>query len=515
MEARSSFLTWFISSSFIAYSNLEIHYLAWCYELNHVVELWTPPCILLYKNLGKATARSPPLGLAYVASYLEQNGFKDRVKIYDSFAMGYTWSDIEHIVRESPAKYFGITCLTATLREVSLIAKLIKKHHPRKIVIVGGVHPTSAPRLTLQKHPEIDYLILGEGEITFRDLLRILDGKGDEEEKKKSISNLKGVAFRNVSNEVVTSYPQFIENVDDLPFPAYHLLPMEKYCPSAKFPRYSRYGAIISARGCPYNCSFCAARVVCGMKIRERTVSSVKKELDLLKERYHIRQVEILDSTFTNNAIRAKKIALELKRRNIKWLCNGRVNEVDLKMLRFFHNCGCEVIEFGFESADLKTLKKMKKNISVSQMKNTIQWAHDAQLMVSGAFMIGNLGDTPSSIRKTLTFVLKQPLDFFSLAIFTPYPGTRAYEEAREKGLIDASFENYESPKQTRPVIHLETISSKKLKQYWLLLTTRFYLRLRFVFRFARNLARNPRMIKMIFPFIYGITREFLGILPD
>lgn len=467
--------------------------------------LITPPCIELYRYLRPTAPKSPPLGLAYIASVLLEHNFK--VDILDTFALDLSWKQIIEKIKNYNAEIFGSSCLTSTLREVVFLSKIIKKFHPHSIFIIGGTHPTAEPIQTISNYPDIDIIGIGEGEYTVLELHEyIAKFYNYNKPFNKQNSNfyeklleIKGIVFKHPTKGIIkTNERPFIENLDEIPYPAYHLLPNDKYAPPSKFPMIKPYSSIITVRGCPYNCIFCAAKIICGRKLRERSIENIRGELKLLKEKYNIKNLWINDSTFTIKRKRSIEVSKILSEYNFKWACNTRVDFVDPILLQFLNRCGCNVIEYGFESGLEKVLKKLKKQITPIQIKKAVEWTKKAGILISGAFMIGIPGDTYKSVKQSLKFARSLNPDFFSLAILTPYPGTEIYDIAKEKGYLAEKFVDYRSPKHFKPVINLPTISNQELSNLWLNSNLKFYIRIKYLITLLKNLIREPKLFYSI-----------------
>ncbi len=442
------------------------------------VLLITPPCIELYSGMRGGAPIYPPLGLAYIAALLLKNNFS--VKILDAFAENLQWPEIEARIKEANPMAVGITGTTSTFREAVQIAKIAKRVLPGVKVIAGGIHTTVLPKYTLQRHPEIDIITIGESDFTMLELARAL-------KEGKSLKKVKGLAFRDGKKIVFTEPRPRIMDLDQLPFPARHLLPNEKYRPPSKAPIKFPFTTVMTSRGCPSACVFCASKVMWGRLLVQRSAENVLSEVEDIVKNYHIKQVIFADDTFTINKQRLFKICDGLAKLGIVWGCSSRVNTIDEEAIKKMKESGCIWLEFGIESGSQRVLDIIKKGINLQQAREAIRLAKKYKIQTSTAFMIGNIGETKEDIEKTIQFMKELDSDYLNLSILTPYPGTESYELAEKKGYLKIGFESYTQPKYSDPVIELPGISTEELKAYWKKGMRQFYLRPSFIIRMLRR----------------------------
>lgn len=461
--------------------------------------LITPPCIKLYAKIRKAAPIYPPLGLLYIASLLEQNNIN--VKIIDSFALNLKFEEIEReIIRYKP-DIVGITSTTTTFSEVVLISNLVKKNFPSSIIIVGGPHVTAIPEEILRNNRNIDIAVRGEGEFTF---LKIL--------KKNAINNIEGISFRK-GEEIVNNLPaQLIEDINFLPYPLRHLLNIENYRTSSKFPSKKPFTTVLTSRGCPFKCTFCAAPIIFGYKVRKRTPENVILELEEIVNRYKIKEIAFVDDTLTFDHKRLTEICSILKEMKLIWICSATVNTVNEDILKFMSRTGCKAIEFGIESGSERILNNIKKDITLKQAIDAVKWAKKSGILVSTTFIIGHLEEDKTSLEETLKFIKYIDSDILHLSLLTPYPGTEVYNKAKVENRLLRNFEEYISPKYTNPVIKLDSITSEELKKYWKRIMLRFYLRPKTIIRIMKRMFFSWDEFKNIvggfFAFISSIIKK-------
>ena len=430
-----------------------------------------PPSKFALREAAGITAL--PLGLAYLASVLEAEG--QRVKIIDCPTLNYDMRSLEKEVKGFKPDVVGITSTTSTIYDAYKVAELIKEINSKAKVVIGGPHVSFTAKETLKECPFIDIVVRGEGEITTKELMLHL-------EKGLSLEEVKGISFRKNGKIVETEDRPFIKNLDKLPFPAYHLLPMDKY----KVGKH-RFANTITSRGCPFSCIFCSSSELCGRVWRARSPENVVEELKVLKSEYDVSEVEFLDDTFTLNSRRVEKICdLMIKENlNLSWSASSRVNTITQRLADIMKKAGCHTIYLGIESGSQKILDLIQKGISVIQAEKAVQIVKRAGINALGSFIIGVPGETTKSIKKTIRFAKRLNLNFVQFSICTPYPGTRLYKIAKEKGLI--LTEDWSKYTILDPVMKTPGILGKELKKWLMRAYLSFYLRPKFLFEQIRR----------------------------
>ncbi|MEM3325596.1 MAG: radical SAM protein, partial [Thermoplasmata archaeon] len=274
--------------------------------------LISPPTDSAIKSIVGTTG--PPLGLAYLASIAREKGFD--VKIVDSIVENLTFEDVEKIINQYSPDIVGITSTTSMIPDAYRVAKIAKDISKDIVTIIGGPHVTFVPELTLNESPDLDYVVKGEGEISFSHLLDVINGKMQPKE-------VLGITYRK-DGSVIDNPPQpLIKDVDAIPEPSWDLLPMEKYEIDN-----IQFGTIMTSRGCPYNCIFCSSSLQFGKQWRGHSVDRVIDELKTLRYKYNKREIEFLDDTFTLNMKRALELTDRIVKEglDIRWSASARVN---------------------------------------------------------------------------------------------------------------------------------------------------------------------------------------------
>ncbi len=374
----------------------------------------------------------PPLGLAYLASSLENAGYR-QVRIFDLNLPGASLRD----VAEFDPDLAGITSMTHVHSTALETAKKIRSFCSARIVM-GGPHPTLFPREVASQDP-VDFVISGEGEIALVALVQALSGGGD-------IKAVPGLTFRD-GPRVVAAAPAPIPELDALPFPSRHLLRTGDY--PLRTPEGEPIFTVLSSRGCPYNCAYCYKGLF-GHRYRHRSPENIVAELQHLKEAYGARHFYFIDDVFMLQADRVHRICKLILEHglDIRWQCLARVDGITPEILRIMRDAGCQQIHYGIESGVQGILDGISKGITLEQVRDAIRWSQMAGIRCKGYFMTGLPGDTIETLEQTLQFARSLALDEAMFSITTPFPGTRLWDQARERygeeqasqGLDDAYY---------------------------------------------------------------------------
>ena len=429
-------------------------------------------------EVGSVGGGQIPLGIFYIASYLRENGYA--VSVTDAETLNLTEEDIIKEIKDYSPAFVGIGSTTVAFHRALGVAGIIKERFPDMPIILGGPHITSNVEHAMS-FGAFDYGVIGEGEITFLELLNALSAG-------RSIHDVAGIAYKNDKNKLsVTPRREFIKNLDMLPFPAYDLIPdIHLYTPPPSNYKTIPVVNIITSRGCPNECTFCD-RNVFGRKYRERTADNVFKEIKYLWKTYHIKEIAFVDDTFLINKRRIYRLFELLNKEGLRfpWTCMARINNVDYEFLQFLKKNGCWNIAFGIESGDEEILKVIKKNISLGNVKQVIDWCDKLKIKTKGFFIIGHPLETSGTIDKTIAFACSLRLDAVVVTINTPIPGSQQYSETHMYGSLDTT--DWSQFNYWRPVFVpnglTEDLLLKKQKEFYL----RFYLRPRIILSYIRS----------------------------
>lgn len=363
----------------------------------------------------------PPLGLAYIAAVLEQNSFD--VKVIDCPVEGMDHEKLKAELNAYQPGIVGVGAMTQTFESALKTAHAAKEVCPDTEVVMGGPHATFQDKEILAQEKVVDVIVRGEGEETLLELAQKPNGT--------SLSGIRGITYRNDDQIIQTPARPFIQNLDALPLPAYHLIPIEKYRINGKkiFP-------VISSRGCPFQCSFCVASEMFGRTFRARSAKNVLDEIELLKNKYGAEGTQFQDDTLTFDKKRALDICDGMIERkiNLKWGCGTRADVVTKEILAKMHKAGCQEVCFGVESGCQRIRDSLKKKVTTEQCENAIKWAKDTGIFVTVSIILGYPGETKDTIQESLDFVRKVEPDSVWLNIPTPYPGTELRALVQSKG---------------------------------------------------------------------------------
>jgi anaerobic magnesium-protoporphyrin IX monomethyl ester cyclase len=377
----------------------------------------------------------PPLGLACLGGCLEQAGHT--VKIVDSLVLTSKQGILKEELSRFDPDVIGVTAMTQHINDALSIIRTVKELNPNCITVLGGPHPSVRAKEVLKNNLDVDVIVRGEGEHTFLEVL--------EKGKTENLHNVRGVSYRDNGNMRENEDRNFIENLDSLPMPAYHLLPMNQYkikvAHTELFDRsLQNYGTISTCRGCPYGCIFCSPHEMWGKKWRAKSPETVVEELRLLREKYDCRVIDFMDDTFTISKKRAKEICALIKKESIDvhLMCATRVDLFDKEIASDLKKAGCFIVYFGFESGAQKTLDFLQKGFTVKDSEKAVEIARTAGLDVGGAFIIGVPGETRDMIHKTIAFAKKLNLKShnFCFSLLVPFPGTKLYSMAEQNNLL-------------------------------------------------------------------------------
>jgi len=384
------------------------------------------------RGINEAIA-TPPLGLAYLAAVLEKNNHQ--VQIIDANILRINSKMIARSFVFKP-ELIGISVDIINYKEAMECAAAFKSCYPDAAILFGGPYCSSLAGSILEKTSSVDAIVIGEGEKT---LLEIAGASGN----KNIFVNIKGVAYRDEIQVICNEPRPLIENLDELPFPAYHLLPRLNIYRTRS--RARPVGYIITSRGCPYKCTFCN-RNIFGDSWRPHSVNRVIAEIEYLVKRYGIRQLSILDDNFTFDMNRARQILVLLRKRNFKLriiLHNGvRIDRMDEDLLLKMKEAGVFNIRFGIETANPDIQKRVRKTIDLRRAISLTKTARSLGIVTYGYFIIGLPGDSAKTMRQTIEFSINMNPHFANFSICMPFPGTEIFEEIKKRGNFLEDVEN-------------------------------------------------------------------------
>jgi len=378
----------------------------------------------------------PPLGLAYIAAALEKNGFQ--VEIYDNYLLERPIEEVKSEVKKRSPEIVGITCSSLTYERSIELAKAVKEVCSSSKVIVGGPHPSYMPQTMLQ-HPEIDYVVIGEGEQAMVKLATAITKR----QENKVIAKISGVAL-NVDGGMVKSPPEFISDLDSVRFPARHLLPMRMYDRALPYLTVKPVDTMSILRGCPYQCAYCETRELWGTACRAFSPQRVIDEIKHMVDNYGSRGIYFVGDNFTINKQRTSELCRLLRENKIdlKWTCETRADLISKELLESMKSAGCETIFFGVESGSPTIQQKLNKNIDLQEVKRTFELCREVGIRTTTSFMLGIPGETVDDMNATFKFAKSLQADWCMFNIYIACPGSKLYDEVISQGLYD-QMDNY------------------------------------------------------------------------
>ncbi|MCP4649290.1 MAG: radical SAM protein [PVC group bacterium] len=425
----------------------------------------------------------PPMALGYLAASLIKEGHQ--VDIYDGTLKNSSTQDFLKEIEETAPDLIGITVMSRGHAKVRDVVKLIKNTCDIPIVI-GGPQVTALPEIVL-KDIGADFAVFGEGEITICELAQaMVSGK-------QSYDSINGLAYVAKDGTIIVNNPrELIKDLDQISFPAWQLMNPADYrivpilAPAKGYP----IAPIVTSRGCPFLCTFCASNVTWKNKFRVRSPENVVDEIKLLVEKFGVREIYITDDNLTLNRKHAEAICDEIMKAGLKisWQCpNGvRIDHLDQKLLAKMKKAGCYSVGLGIESANKEILCNIKKQLDLSVVKKVLIDLKKAGIMSYGFFVFGLPGETHETIRETIDFAKNNPFDRAWFNILTPYPGSEIFNDwIGERSFADIDWETHDG---STAVIDTVELSSAELEEYQTKAVREFYLRPRIVLSLMRHI---------------------------
>lgn len=396
---------------------------------------------------------NPPLGLLYLAGTLLRHG--GEVKVIDGCVEG--WNSIEQALQDFRPDMVGITCLTPERKKALAAARLVKDFDGGILTVLGGAHPTIMPLQVMENYPFVDCVVLGEGEAAFLDLAR-----------GRAASEIAGLLYRENGGVHKTGQRRYEENLDNIPFPAWHLVDIKRYpargegvvngIDLAKEPRVS----VIFSRGCSGHCDFCSTWWI-WRGWRHRSPGNMADELELLYKDFGVRHFCFADDSMTVDRTSVMGLCDEIVARGLKiaFHVTTRTDCVDETLLSKLKAAGCYNIAFGIETASAALLEKMSKDASVETSEKAILMCKSAGIRVTALIIVGNVGESDDTISDTVAFLRKtRPDEVGCVGGLWILPGTKLYRDCVGRGIINDSFWLGEDPYMVYTAEHtIETLA--------------------------------------------------------
>ena len=426
---------------------------------------------------------NPPLGLLQLAGYVEAHT-PHQVEVLDAQPRGWDYTELQHQLAARRFDVVGVTAMTFTLVDVFLTCQAVRHVRPEAKIVLGGPHVHLYPEETISR-PEVDFLLLGEGEIAFADFLTKLHDPD-------LWPTVKGLVYRDerglpVNNGIAPS----ASDLDGLGFPARQKLRLDDY--TSLLGRSNRVTTMFTSRGCPYRCTFCDrpySPVLSGFRFR--SAAHVADEMELCAE-MGIREAFIYDDTFTVRRDRVYELCEEIKRRRLRftWDVRAHVNTVTSDLLRAMADAGCDRVHYGVESGNDRMIRVIQKNHSVERVENAFRWTRDAGMETLAYFIIGQQTETASDIQDSIDLAKRLAPNYVHFTIFCPYPGTAIYEEGLARGILnrDVWREFALDPRPGfEPPVWEENFTRQELREMLVKCYKSFYMRPRYLLKSALRL---------------------------
>jgi len=430
-------------------------------------------------------------GICWLAAVLLENNYD--VEIIDALPLQMDNEQlVEAVVRRKP-RCVGISACTLDIFRAAEFAAMLKKRAPEILTIIGGAHVTAVPNETMERFPDFDIAVVGEGEDTIIDLIGAL-----KNESGTKLSEIDGIVYRENGSLISTRPRKFIEDIDQIPMPAWHLLPDLKENYFA--PPWTMHGGctatIITSRGCPFKCIYCDRKVF-GNRVRYHSADYVLKMIKIMHQRYGIGHFRISDDNFIIHKKRLVAICEGLIREGLKitWSCLARADSIDTETLALMKKAGCWSIAFGVETGSQRIHDFEKKNINLKQIEKAVYLTRRAGIRTISFNIIGHPFETVDTIKETIAFNKKIKIDDFKTQFMIPFPGTELYQYAEKYGTFDRDWKKMGVFKEPIFVPHgltKEDLIKWNKKGFW-----SFYLQPRIVLSYLTE-VRSLQEIKVM-----------------
>ncbi len=444
---------------------------------------------------GYSSAIFPPLGILYLSSILKKA--KHEVKVIDAFVLSikkdYREKDLRRDILLFKPDVIGVPCFSSNIDGSRKILNIAKNVAPQATTIIGGAHITAVP-ISLQVFKSADYGVYGEAEETILEFINKLS-------KKQNIKDIPGIIYKE-KNKVKFKPRDYIKDIDTIPLPARELVEMNLYQPSPATYRQLPATAIITSRGCPFQCIFCH-KPIFGNRFRPHSAERVITEIEHLNKVYGIKDIRIYDDTFTLNKKRVIDICNLLIKKNlgITWNCTTRVDCVDLETLQIMKKAGCYNISYGVESGSERVLKLIKKGVTKEQIRKVFKWTKEVGIESVGFFILGLPTQTKEEIYETIEFAKELEPDYVQFTLVNPHPDTELFELCKKHGKVEindfSNFKTYSNIEEDLPFIP-NTIQEKELKRLYKKAYISFYFRPKYIGKKLKSLSRSKKPISRI-----------------
>lgn len=391
--------------------------------------------VLLIKpeSFFSAKGAGPPLGLLYIASFLKKDGHQVILRDFMVFK-GDMKKELKEIIKREKIRIAGVTCNSHERFKAFEVVRTLKQINGKIVTVLGGNHPTICPRETINNLPELDILVKEDGENVFREIIKCLEAE-------KNFTKVPSIIYRNKQGKIVENpLGKIVTNLDKYPFPDFDLINIKNYQLFIPIKGKPKSIPIISSRGCPFRCSFCAAKETNYGRIRFRSINNIIEELKILLSKFPNYHIFIYDDHFLLDKKRILEFCRKVKEKNLnfKWACYARVDSIDEEIIKAIKEIGCVMVSFGIESGSRKILKKMNKKITPFIILKAVRLVKKYGISARGSFVFNYPEESILDILKTfyLIFRLKLTPEEVAFGPYTVfYPGTQLFIKYRDKCL--------------------------------------------------------------------------------
>ncbi len=459
--------------------------------------------ILLVVPINRSYVVMPPLGLGYLATVAREAGCDP--DILDCLKRGLDFEQFEKYVAVNPADIYGLSMMTYDFTPAKEHIRIIRKHSPDSVILLGGAHPSGDYENILADFPEADFAFRGEAELGFRMLLDEL-GK---DERTRDYGRIPNLVYRN-GGEVRTGRWGVVDNPDDISFPAWDLMDPRTYpeAPHGGFARGFPVAPTIITRGCPFKCTFCSGKTVTGNVVRKRSIKNVMEEVRFLVREYGVREIHIEDENFTMHKGLVMEFCESLisEKLDLSWACPSgvRLDTLDAEMLSAMKESGCYSLAVGIEFGTDRIHELTKKRLTLETIVKQLDLLGRYDIKTTGFFLMGIPGETKEDMLETIRFARKVRIDRAQFNNFMPLPGSEIYDELRSRGELDSIDPDHFFVHDVGYVP--EGMTRREIKNLQRRAYLRFYLRPRIIFGLLRDIKTPRHFYLLMKRFVDGLS---------
>ena len=455
----------------------------------------------------KVNKLCPPLGMGYIGAVLLQEGHS--VRILDMEALGMEWEELPPLLKREQPQLVGIHGTTPISHCIAQCAAVVRLHLPEAVIVVGGPHATLMPDAVLNEMPQVDYVLRGEAEFTMRDLVARIE----QSAKLPDEPSIPGLGFRVGGELRISEEIPLVADVNQLPLPAYDLLPMDAYFYRSHLAETGSEGRIftmMTSRGCPYRCIFCCEPVLYGHKFRARSAENVVDEMMVLKNKFEVNHIVFYDASFMTDRRRVERICRTILDRGLEvtWRARVRAQEVSQPLVKLMREAGCTTIAIGLETGTQRLLDIIEKRCTLQQIEDAFRWAHEAGLWTVAYCLLGIPSETREESIATVEFAKRLDPDWALFTHATPLPGTKLFEMTRDK-LLTHDWSKFKFSANS-PVVSYDGMDESAMQEMMDYAFSAFYLRKGWLLNRLRK-ATNPIQVERIVDSYYYYLEKYLG----